>query len=83
MNPCPNCGVAGNNFACTNHIISYGPPSVALPVNTDPGTTTQLLAEIARLSIENNRLREENEALREFKKHCSCLPKLRKELERR
>ena len=66
--PCPNCGVAGNNFACTNHIINVGPPPwvpIQNPVHTPPGTDP-LFAEIARLNVENYRLREENQSLKEM-----------------
>ena len=65
--PCPNCGVAGNNFTCTNHIINVGPPPwvpIQTPVSIPPGTDP-LIAEIARLSVENYRLREENQTLKE------------------
>ena len=66
--PCPNCGVAGNNFACTNHIINVGPPPwvpIQNHVPTPPGTDP-LFAEIARLNVENYRLREENQSLKEM-----------------
>jgi hypothetical protein len=66
--PCPNCGVAGNNFACTNHIINVGPPPwvpIQNPVPTPPGTDP-LFAEIARLNVENYRLREENRSLKDL-----------------
>jgi len=49
---CPNCGVAGNNFACKNHIINYGPPPSA--PNSNPIIDEEkrwLFAETARLSL--------------------------------
>ena len=66
--PCPNCGVAGNNFTCTNHIINLGPRvpiQAPVSVSTPPGTDP-LIAEIARLNVENYRLREENQSLKEL-----------------
>ena len=47
---CPNCGIAGNNFICKNHIINEG--------------KQWLFAEIARLNVENYRLHEENQSLK-------------------
>ena len=61
--PCPNC----NSFTCTNHIVNVSPPPwvrIQNPVPTPPGTDP-LIAEIARLNVENYRLREENRSLKE------------------
>lgn len=49
MLPCPNCGIAGNSFGCTNHIITYGTP--ADPGLIVPETVTHLFAEIGRLHV--------------------------------
>lgn len=56
MKPCPNCGIAGNSFGCTNHIIVYeNLPSVGLIVPPiDPARSEEaatLLAEIGRLHM--------------------------------
>ncbi len=65
--PCPNCGLAGSNFTCTNHIINLGPRvPIQATVSTPPGTDP-LIAEIARLNVENYRLREENRSLKELR----------------
>jgi len=62
--PCPNC----NSFTCTNHIVNVSPPPwvpIQNPVHTPPGTDP-LIAEIARLNVENYRLLEENQSLKEM-----------------
>jgi hypothetical protein len=64
--PCPNCGVAGNNFACTNHIINVVPPPwvpIQNPIIDEE--KRWLFAETGRLFFENYRLREENRSLKE------------------
>ena len=65
--PCPNCGVAGNNFACTNHIINVGPPPwvpIQNPIIDEE--KRWLFAETGRLLFENKRLLEENQSLKEM-----------------
>jgi len=65
--PCPNCGVAGNNFACTNHIINVGPPPwvpIQNPIIDEE--KRWLFAETGRLFFENKRLLEENQSLKEM-----------------
>jgi len=66
-NPCPNCGVAGNNFACTNHIINVSPPPwvpIQNPIIDEE--KRWLFAETGRLFFENKRLLEENQSLKEM-----------------
>ena len=65
--PCPNCGVAGNNFACTNHIINVSPPPwvpIQNPIIDEE--KRWLFAETGRLFFENKRLLEENQSLKEM-----------------
>jgi hypothetical protein len=53
MRPCPNCGIAGNSFGCTNHIITYGtlqPADLVLPGDNSQ-ILTALFAEIGRLHV--------------------------------
>jgi len=64
--PCPNCGVAGNNFACTNHIINVSPPPwVPIQNPLIDEEKRWLFAETGRLFFENKRLSEENQSLKE------------------
>ena len=65
--PCPNCGIAGNSFACTNHIINVGPPPwvpIQNPIIDEE--KRWLFAETGRLFFENKRLLEENQSLKEM-----------------
>jgi len=68
MRPCPNCGIAGNSFGCTNYIITYGPIDPAS--NYAPLTNEQLVgflySEIGRLHVQ----------LREKEYQCASLLKV-------
>jgi hypothetical protein len=68
MLPCPNCGIAGNSFGCTNHIITYGTP--ADPGLIVPDTVTHLFAEIGRLHV---KLKESEDRARGLESLISAL----------
>ena len=72
MTTCPNCGIVGPNFSCSDHVSYWGinplPDSIPFPqhggITLTPPVNTELFAEIGRLNVLLNERNKEIERLK-------------------